>query len=58
MVDGFSNKGTQQIGFRELHKDKKLDAVYNVGNVIAGHEGADKAFRAFVAQLALALKSK
>jgi hypothetical protein len=58
MVDGFSTRGTRHIGFRELHADGRLTAVYNVGNVIAGQAGAVEAFRAFAAELARVLSSR
>lgn len=58
MVEGYSTRGTRHIGFRELHAVGRLTAVYNVGNVIAGHSGATGAFRAFIAELTRVLRSK
>lgn len=58
MVQGFSMKGTQQIGFQELYAQRKINAVYNVGNVIAGHPGAVSSFNALVDALSAILQKR
>lgn len=51
MIRGESLRGTERVGFRDLHERGQLTGVYNVSKIAESDPGAERDFEALVAAL-------